>query len=476
MTAEVLDINKQLLDISVRRSVRSTSTVGFNGAYTYNGFVQTGERDARLSGIEKYNTYMEMVLNRAIIGASVRYIFNLVEKPAWRIKPSEDSEQAEIFARRLQVIIDEMATPLPQIVRKASLFKFFGFDLQEWTARRLDNGDIGIRDIESRPQSTIRRWDLDDRGRVRGVIQRNPKTLKEVYIPRSKLVYAVDHSMTNDPEGIGLLRHCVAGANRLKQYELLEGVGYESDLRGIPVARAPLAALQQQLKLGQLTQEEVQSFRAPLERLITNHFNINKNETGLLLDSSVYSTTDGTGRPSTQPLYGFDLVRGGADGQEDLNNAIARVKHEIADVLGTSVLLLGTTQGSFALSRDKSNNLFQLVTSIISQLARTFDRDLIGTIWRLNGWPPEFMPTFSPESISIRDIQDITDSLKNLADAGGPILPGDPVINDVRRALGISEQPDDIAQEMLAQQVTRAARSASGNNQPNEEDNADGDT
>lgn len=444
MTATIMKFDKQLLDISRRRSVRPTSNIGTNGAVVFNGFLQTNEKDGRLRDRQKFVTFSQMLENCLIIGASVRYVLNLVEKPEWAVKPADDSDQAKVFAERVEVIMNSMDTPFPELIRKSTMFKYYGFDAQEWVAKQLDEGYIGFRDIEARPQETIRRWDIDDKGRLKGVIQRNPKTLQEVYIPRTKLIYSVDHSLTSSPEGLGLLRHCVAGWNRLKQYELLEGVGYETDLRGIPIARAPLGALTDKLNAGTLTADQFAAFKKPLEDIIANHFNIQKNETGLLLDSSVYSTTDGANRPSTQPLYDFELVRGGADGQQDLNVAIARVKHEIADVLGTSVLLLGTTQGSFALSRDKSNNLFQLITSIIMQLARTYNNDFIGTIWKLNGWPDEFRPTFVPESISIRDIEDITKSLDNLAKAGATIQPDDPVINDIRRALGVSQVPKEI--------------------------------
>ena len=85
--------------------------------------------------------------------------------------------------------------PWRGVVRKAATYKFYGFSIQEWTAKRLDNGLIGIGRIDARPQSTIERWMRDDVGDIESVWQRSPQNSNEIEIPRDKLIYIVDDAL-----------------------------------------------------------------------------------------------------------------------------------------------------------------------------------------------------------------------------------------------------------------------------------------
>ena len=120
------------------------------------------------------------------------------------------------------------------------MYRFYGFSIQEWTARRRDDGFLTFADIAPRSQRTIERWDVDEAGQVLGALQRSPQTQEEIYLPREKLLYIVDDTLNDSPEGLGLFRHLVAPSRRLKRYEQLEGFGFETDLRGIPIGRSPV--------------------------------------------------------------------------------------------------------------------------------------------------------------------------------------------------------------------------------------------
>src|SRR3546814_20251145 len=64
---------------------------------------------------------------------------------------------------------------------------------------------------------------------------------------RAKIVYAVDDTLSDSPEGLGLFRHLAKTAYRLETFLSLEEIGFTTDLRGIPVARAPLGELRQEV-------------------------------------------------------------------------------------------------------------------------------------------------------------------------------------------------------------------------------------
>src|SRR3546814_11736002 len=89
-----------------------------------------------------------------------------------------------------------MTTSWSQVVRKTAAFRLHGFCIQEWTAKHNDDGTIGIKDIEHRPQKTITQWFRDEGGTVEAVVQRVPGRA-DVTLPRAKIVYAVDDTLSD---------------------------------------------------------------------------------------------------------------------------------------------------------------------------------------------------------------------------------------------------------------------------------------
>ena len=84
-------------------------------------------------------------------------------------------------------------------------------------------------------------------------------------------MYLVDDSLNDSPEGLGLFRHLVDPNKRLKRYEQLEGYGFETDLRGIPVGRAPFSALAQMVTSGEITDEDRAKIEEPMREFIRSH-------------------------------------------------------------------------------------------------------------------------------------------------------------------------------------------------------------
>lgn len=416
--------------------------MGAPGIAIYNGWIVETEKDPTLQGREKYVTFANIIANTSIVAAGVRYFLDLIAKAGWKAEPADESEEAEEKAEEVEKILHGCKTPWHRIVRRAALFRFYGFGIQEWVAKRdKETGVIGFLDVLPRAQASIEQWDTDETGEVVGVVQRDPKNGAAHYLPREKLVYLVDNSINDSPEGLGLLRHCARPAARLEAYELLESWGFQTDLRGIPIARAPLAQLKKLEADGKLSSVAAQAYRSPMERFISSH---NRSPSlGMLLDSSTWRSEDESRTPSSTYLWSVELLKGEGAPLAEAAAAIERLNREIARVLGVEQLLLGAdSKGSHALAEDKTQTFGVCVESTLQDMAAQFGKDLVEVLFRLNGWNMSLVPKMKTDTVQYRDVRVVTGALTDLAQAGAPIQPGDEVVNDIRNLLGLREAPE----------------------------------
>jgi hypothetical protein len=428
------------LDPSIEAArLRSFASMGAPGSAIVGGYIVENERDPRLTGTKKYETYGNILANTSIVAAGVRYFLNLIGKARWTVLPAEDGgPRAEEIAKRVGQLLYQMRTPWHRVVRRAAMFKFYGFSTQEWIAERKRDGVIGFKDIKARPQKTIERWDVADDGEVLGVEQVSPQDGMPMYIPRSKLIYMVDDSINDSPQGLGLFRHLASRAVTLERYELLEAWGFERDLRGTPIGRGPLSELEAMVTNGSLTRTQADALRAPVEEFVQNA--LKGVDTGMVLDSNVYRGTGDSQTPSTIPQWNIELLRGTTTSQPDMASAIERLNREMARMLGVEHLLLGSdSSGSFALSKDKTQSFGMIVTSTLQEIGETMEEDLLTPLMELNGWPEEDRPTMRPEQIQFRDVEQVTKALADIAKAGAPLAPDDEAIDEVRDMMGLSK-------------------------------------
>jgi hypothetical protein len=135
--------------------------------------------------------------------------------------------------------------------------------------------------------------------------------------------------------------------------------------------------------------------------------------------------------------WGMELVTGDAPGLADVAKAIDRINHEMATIMGVDELLTGTTgTGSFALSKNKSTNLYLMANSMLRDERLQVDHDLLWPLWSLNGFDDKLMPKCKTEDVSPKDIDQISTVLRNMATAGSTIQPNDEIINWFRDLIG----------------------------------------
>lgn len=436
-----------LLDFFRRPAERTRATPfseqGVGGSAVYGGQVQSGERAPSLLGSNRWKTAHDIMVNMSIVAAGLRYSLNLTARPSWRVEAADDSDAAKQAAEFVDSILHSTDTSWSRIIRRSAMYRYHGFGIHEWVAKRRDDGKIGIRTISPRPPATIVGWDTDEHGDVLGVTQRAPQTGREIYLPRQKLIYFVDDALTDSPEGMGWFRHLVEPRDRLKKFLQLEKIGFERDLAGTPVGKAPYAAIKAAVGAGTITEEQGEELVRGLEDFVRNKSK--QPDTGLMLDSQPFvgKGSNGEQTVSGAQQWGIELLTSDAGSIEELGAAIQRTTWDMALIMGVERLLVGREgAGSLALSEDTSQNLFLGINSTNGDMAEALDRDLIGPVWAMNGLPDETRPTLKVEDASFKDATKIARTLADMANAGAILAPDDPAIDDVRDLAGISRQPE----------------------------------
>ena len=422
---------------------------GTSGTAVFGGYVEVKERNPKLIGENKWVTFSDMLANVSIVAAGIRYFANLVSRPAWKVEPARDmgedeepSDASKAAAEFVESVLGDLDANWTRIVRRSSMYRFNGFGIHEWTAKRREDGLIGMASIEPRPCHTIERWEVEPTGTVLGVFQRSPQTGEQLWIPRPKFIYLLDDTLTDSPEGLGVLRQLVDPAERLQRYSKLEGTGYERDLRGIPVGHAPIAEINAAVEAGAMTKEQGQELVAGLREFVK--MQVKEQDTGLLLDSSTYEgqTADGI-TVSGSKKWDLSLLSASGSGFADISKAIERLRFDMAITIGVEGLLVGSgDNGSRSLSEDKSRNLTLQANACIGDMAEGFERDFIGALWLLNGLPDALKPTLKVEDVAFKDAESVAAVLRDMSTAGAVLDPDDPVINDVRDLLGVSQAPE----------------------------------
>lgn len=428
-------------------------TMGKGGVAVFGGRVMSREKGPLVTGQQRWITYGEMLANTSIVAAGVRYFLNIVAAAKWTVQPADPEEpedgDSHMVADFIEDVLHGMDTPWRKVARRAAGYRFLGFGVQEWVAKRDPDGMISLADVQPRPQHTIDRWEVDLSSQVKGVWQLPPQTGQYIFLPRDKLLYLVDDSLTDSPEGLGLYRHLVEPYLRLQKYLLLEGQGFERDLRGIPIGRVPYQAIKAAVANQAMTEAEGAQLTRAIEDFVK--MQTKSEDTSIVLDSAPYTVQTESGRSISGVMqYGLELLQGQAPDFAANANAVERLNMEMARVLGAEHLMLGSGAGSAnrALAEDKSRNFYQTVNGTLDDIADQTNKDLIARICDLNGIKEELRPKLTHSDISFRSVQEITASLRDMATAGAVLRPDDPAINDVRDMLGIKRAPDPTAGDM----------------------------
>lgn len=405
-----------------------TKPGGSDGVYSYGGYLSSGERSHALTGTQKWITYTN-ALNYPIIATGAYYSTGLLAGTEWHCEPNElggaDADRAvEIVEQGL--LKAQLPTPWPSVVAKMALFEYLGFALSEWIVKTRSDGMVVFADIAHRPQYTIDRWDKPDEKQPWQAVSQLTHAGGRYVIPRGRLFYCVADRLTDSPDGVGRLRHVVELHRQLEVLEALEGHAFQTDLRGMPMARAPLSELRA-LALQRnpnANDDEVRAFVAAatqnIRDIAANSARTPDKIPYILFDSEPFKGAD----PNvfTGVLrWTFELIKGETNGLPEVNVLIKRKQSEIARLLGIEFAMMGQAGGSYSMHEDKTSMFATFLQNTLTTIAACATRDLARVLVALNGLDPDTCtPKLVAEPISTDAIETTCRALSYLGQAGLP--------------------------------------------------------
>jgi len=443
-----------------------TKPAGADGTAIIGGFVVSGERDPKLTSLNKWVTYDNATLNVAIIGSAINVWTQLAGSATWSVEPNKrggaDAQRAADLVQ--EGLLDaQLSVPWRQIVRRQIMKKFRGFAMHEIVLRRRSDDMIVVGDIQDRPQWTIYRWNRPDpQAEWEGVEQLTQQGYSSTYyIPRERLFYSVENTLSPNPEGVGLLRQMAESVRVLEIYQRLEGVGFQTELGGVPIARAPLSKIAQDLgtqgKSDLEIQVAVREKVSMLEAFLRSH---NRNpESGLMLDSATYTNRDASLTPSSIYEWAFDLIKSSGGDMGSIGTAIGRVTRDIARVMCAEWLLLGgeDSGGAYSMHADKTAMFGLVVNSALNDVADDARRDIATRLVALNGLDPELCtPRLVAAPVATGAVKDACAALAALFQAG--LNPTDPAINVLRSRMDLPPAPSIDETDLLLPRGTEIER------------------
>ena len=426
---------------------KAKQTLGVAGDNTHNGQIRADEFLPELRGKKAIRKYREMRDNDATIGAVMYSVEQILRDVELTVKPVDDTPAAKVEADFVTSILDDMDHTLDDHVAEALSYLSYGFGWFEVIYKRrvgptersdkkhskYTDGRLGVKKIAARAPWTINKFDVNQKtGDVLGIEQSVGIMNGKNYIPVNKSIYYRTTSLNGDPSGRSILRNAYTSYEYLNNLQAIEAIAVERELAGIPVARIPAEYLSGDASLAQ------SGFVNNLQQILRD---VKFNEQGyIILPSDTYPDKDGA--PSSTRLVDIELMASNGKRNIDINPIVSRYQHDIARSVLSEFLLLGTSGGSYALSKSKTDLFLRALESYIQAIVDVLNKQLVERLWQLNGLNYDLMPTIEAGDVAPHDLREIASFLRNLNGAGIDVSSHPEVISDLMDIADLNYDPD----------------------------------
>ena len=426
---------------------KAKQTLGVAGDNTHNGQIRADEFLPELRGSKAVRKYREMRDNDATIGAVMYSVEQILRDVELTVKPVDDSPAAKVEADFVTSVLDDMDHTLDDHIAEALSYLSYGFGWFEVIYKRrvgptersdkkhskYTDGRLGVKKIASRAPWTINKFDVNQKtGDVLGIQQSVGLMNGRNYIPLNKSLYYRTTTLNGDPSGRSILRNAYTSYEYLNNLQSIEAIAVERELAGIPVARIPAEYLSNDASAAQT------GFVRELQQILRD---VKFNEQGyIVLPSDTYPDKDGA--PSTTRLVDIELMASNGKRNIEIGPMITRYQHDIARSVLSEFLLLGTSGGSYALSKSKTDLFLRALESYIQAIVDVLNKQLVERLWELNGLNYDLMPTIESGDVAPHDLKEVSSFLRNLNGADIDVSAHPEVVNDL---MSIAELDFDVS-------------------------------
>ena len=426
---------------------QAKATLGVAGDNTYNGQIRADEFLPELRGKKAIRKYREMRDNDSTVGAVMYSVEQILRDVDLHVKPANDSEEAKREAEFVDSVLHDMDHSLDDHISEALSFLSYGFGWFEVIYKRrvgptersdkkhskYTDGRIGVRKIAARAPWTINKFDVDQKtGDVLGIEQSVGLMASKNYIPLNKSLYYRTTSINGDPSGRSILRNAYTSYEYLNNLQSIEAIAVERELAGIPVARIPAEYLSGDASSAQ------SGFVNNLQQILRD---VKFNEQGyIILPSDTYPDKDGA--PSSTRLVDIELMASNGKRNIDINPIVSRYQHDIARSVLSEFLLLGSSGGSYALSKSKTDLFLRALESYIQAIVDVLNKQLVERLWQLNGLNYDLMPTVEAGDVAPHDLREVAAFLRNLNGANIDVSSHPEVVKDLMDIADLEYDPE----------------------------------
>lgn len=426
--------------------------VGVGGIRIFQGISNT-ELKKELNFPHSVSTYNNMSYHSSI-SAALQLFCGIVTTSKFKfIAPEKATKQEEKRTMLMNKMMHSMEHTWVDFLKDVLSSQQYGFSVHEKVFKK-ENGLISWKKIPIRAQESIVRFIYSDDGReIIGVEQDLTKDVNaarfanirktSVAIPADKYLHFRVGRHRGDPFGKSPLRDAYLSWKYLTLLEELEAIGVNKDLVGVPCLYLPADYLASDAS------EERKKIRSYLENSLRN-LHLNK-QSAVVLPSIVDPD-------SKQQLVKLDLLS--IDGKKgyDIDKIKKYYQNQIYTDMMADLLILGQgSGGSFSLAEFKSTITYTYAQSLMNMICDNINRDLVKQTYQLNGWDESRACTLVTEEISQASLDEISKLIQRTASVG--LIEVDrPVLNMVRKHLGVREYPEDapVNKENLTMQESKS--------------------
>ena len=378
-----------------------------------------------------------MMSNDETVYAAENAIKSIIRRLAWKVNTREvpeDDPNIDVIRDREKFISEcmgDMESSWADFINEAMSFLTYGHALHEKVYKvrkglsgrypsKFNDNKLGWAKLPTRAQDTIFRWNYDDRFQRILSVEQDLSSVQS-YVSRGstaftgntsrkeirydKLLHFKHDSLRGNPEGRTPLRACYKAFKYKTAIAEFEAIGVSRDMNGMPVIGLPPEYMSEDADEGKKAVYEY------MKNLIRNiHMN---EQAGVVFPRFIDAET-------RNDMFDFKLISVDGNKQFDTDKIINRYENKILMAYLADVLKMGQeSQGSFALSDNKTNLLAVGIESILKEILDVINRDLIVQTAVMNGWDLEIpLPEIGYDDIDERDLEKLGGFIQKTVSVG----------------------------------------------------------